>query len=238
MRAIHFLSDLHLDPQRPAIGQRFISYLQGPARNAKAIYILGDLFEVWAGDDVSAPLYSAEIQALKAVSEVGIPVYFVPGNRDFLCSHTFAEAAGLEIIKEPSTVLGLGHAMVMHGDALCTDDRGYQIFRRTVRWRWLQWLYQLLPVEAKQKIALKIRGTSKQMTRLKPEDILDVNADAVAVFFKSHKDCRILIHGHTHRPADHQVTPSKTRIVLADWTETKGEVLSMDQDGWTRHPLN
>ena len=235
--ALHFISDLHLDPERPEISALFCAYLAGPARQAQALYILGDLFEVWADDDVSAPLYRKEIQALRQLSEHGVAVYFLCGNRDFLCGDAFARSAGLQILREPHTIASHPQISLMHGDALCTDDKGYQRFRRIVRLAWLQWLYRRLPAGLKLRIAAKIRGSSAQMTRQKAQDILDVNEVAVQAFFRHHPHCRHLIHGHTHRPADHAVGPDQWRIVLSDWSEQAGEYLSVTQDGWQRHRL-
>ncbi len=233
--ALHFISDLHLDPDQPAISARLIDYLQGPARDAQALYILGDLFEVWADDDVSLPLYREEISALRQLSDSGVPLYFIHGNRDFLCGGAFARAAGLRLLDEPCVAApGL---LLMHGDALCTDDAGYQRFRRIVRWPWLQALYRALPQSLKLRIARSIRGQTQRMTRLKPEDILDVNETAVAALFAQHPDCRLLIHGHTHRPAEHDCGQGRQRIVLADWSPEAGEYLSLDGAQWQRHRL-
>ena len=235
--ALHLLSDLHLDPSRPQISARFIAYLQGPARQADAVFILGDLFEVWAGDDVSAPLYRPELAAMKSLTQAGVPLYFICGNRDFLCAGGFEQASGAQIVHEPFAPPGRTDVQLMHGDILCTDDVGYQRFRRIVRWPWLQWLYRHLPRNLKLKIASRIRGTTQRMTRLKAEDILDVNAGAVDDFFKAHPQCRLLIHGHTHRPAAHPQATGQTRLVLSDWSDTRGEYLSLDMNSWQRHMI-
>ncbi len=235
--ALHFLSDLHLDPAQPEISALFIDYLQGPACQADAVYLLGDLFEVWADDDVSSPLYRNEIAAMRALSDAGVPLYFICGNRDFLCGPQFARQAGLSLLDEPVPAHERPDVWLMHGDVLCTDDRAYQRFRRVVRWPWLQWLYRKLPKAAKLAIARKIRGSSQHRTRLKAEDILDVNAQAVDDFFAEHDSCRMLIHGHTHRPADHSVSTGQHRLVLADWSPQAGEFLSLDAQGWRRHRL-
>ena len=232
--ALHFISDLHLDPNRPQISALFQAYLAGPARQAKALYILGDLFEVWADDDVSAPLYQADIEALKALSDSGVAVYFICGNRDFLCGSAFADGAGLSLLQEPYTIPEQPEYCLMHGDVLCTDDEAYQRFRRIVRWPWLQWLYRRLPASTKLKIADKIRGSSKQMTSLKPQDILDVNPAAVAEFFQQHSQCQYLIHGHTHRPAEHELGDGKQRIVLSDWSDEHGEYFAVTSNTWER----
>ncbi len=235
--ALHLLSDLHLDPSRPAISARFVDYLNGPARHAEAVFILGDLFEVWADDDVSAPLYSEELAAMRSLTQAGVPITFICGNRDFLCAHGFERASGARVVSEPFSPPGRSDVKLMHGDVLCTDDVGYQRFRRVVRWPWLQWLYRRLPRAIKLKIAARIRGTTREMTRLKPEDILDVNSHAVAAFFQTHPDCHLLIHGHTHRPADHVLDDQHQRIVLADWSDTRGEYVSLDEQDWTRYSV-
>lgn len=235
--ALHVLSDLHLDPARPAISARFIDYLNGPARQAEAVYILGDLFEVWADDDVSAPLYADELAAMQGLTRHGVPIAFICGNRDFLCGAGFEQASGARVVSEPFSPPGRCDIKFMHGDVLCTDDVGYQRFRRIVRWPWLQWLYRRLPRTLKLRIAARIRGSAREMTRLKPEDILDVTPQAVSAFFDAHPACRLLIHGHTHRPAEHAFDAQRTRLVLSDWTERQGEYLSLDAQGWMRHPL-
>ncbi len=235
--ALHLLSDLHLDPARPQISARFIEYLQGPARQAEAVYILGDLFEVWAGDDVSAPLYANELAAMKSLTRAGVPIYFICGNRDFLCAAGFEHASGARIVTEPVAPLGNDDVLLMHGDILCTDDVGYQRFRRIVRWPWLQWLYRQLPRAWKLKVAVRIRGATREMTRLKAEDILDVNDEAVGHFFSAHSHCRVLIHGHTHRPDEHLLEGVGTRLVLSDWSDTRGEYLRLDDSGWQRMAL-
>ncbi len=233
--ALHFIADLHLDPDQPEITRRFVAYLEGPARDAQALYILGDLFEVWADDDVSLPRYPEAISALRALSDSGVPIHFLHGNRDFLCGVRFARAAGLTLLDEPHRTAP--SLLLMHGDALCTDDAGYQRFRRIVRWRWLQAVFRALPGRLKLRIARAIRGQTRRMTRLKPEDILDVNETAVSELMGQHPECRLLIHGHTHRPADHALGKDRWRLVLADWSPESGEYLSLDGSSWQRHRL-
>lgn len=236
---VHFIADLHLDPARPALSQLFQQYLAGPARHARALYILGDLFEVWAGDEVSLPLYQSEIQAIRALSDSGVAVYFICGNRDFLCGESFARAAGLELLTEPQVLqCGASNVVALHGDSLCTDDRAYQRFRRIVRSRWVQALYSLLPLSTKARLVSRIRSKTRQATRLKATDIMDVNADAVEDLLQRHPACPLMIHGHTHRPADHQLGNGRHRLVLADWHDTRGEYLCLRQDGWQRHPIS
>lgn len=235
--ALHFISDLHLDPARPGISGLFRAYLAGPARQADALYIIGDLFEVWVDDAASTLLYQQDIAALRQLSDSGVAVYFICGNRDFLCGQQFAKDAGLSLLAEPYSVSGNPHIMLMHGDSLCTDDVGYQLFRRFVRQNWVQWLYHCLPGSLKQGIADRIRGRSKSMTQLKAQDILDVNDSAVEDFFHTQPKCQYLIHGHTHRPAEHKCSDSKLRIVLSDWSQQHGEYLTVSGQSWQRHPI-
>ncbi len=235
---LHFIADLHLDPERPRIRGLFLNYLQGPARQAQALYILGDLFEVWADDEVSTPLYAQEIAALASLAASGVAIYFICGNRDFLCGKAFARAAGLHLLSEPWLIESGPHrALLLHGDILCTDDVEYQRFRRIVRMPWLQYLYRRLPARSKQAIARRIRGQTQQRTRLKPEDILDVNLHAVDACMAAYPQASLMIHGHTHRPADHPLDSGRQRLVLADWSEAQGEYLSLDPNGWSRHAV-
>ncbi len=238
-RPIHFIADLHLDPRRPELGRLFLAYLAGPAREASHLYILGDLFEVWAGDEVSVEHYPNEIRALKELADQGVEIHFICGNRDFLCGPDFARAAGLKIVREPCSAELAGHRLIlMHGDVLCTDDVAYQRFRRVVRMAWLQNLYSLLPKTLKLRLVRRIRGQTSKATRRKPQDILDVNPQAVTQLMSAHADRQVLIHGHTHRPADHALPEGRWRLVLADWSEQAGEVLILDRQGWRRQPLD
>lgn len=234
--ALHFISDLHLDPQRPGISALFLGYLRGPARQATALYILGDLFEYWVDDVTSIPMYTPEISALADLAASGTRIYYMAGNRDFMCGQDFARAAGLQLIDDPSFILD-GSVSLMHGDALCTDDHAYQRFRRIVRRPWLQAVFRALPKGIKQRIAARVRGESKLRTRLKPEQIMDVNGQAVQTHFEAHPGTRLLIHGHTHRPADHHCGDHGHRLVLADWSERRGEYLILESETWQRHAL-
>ncbi|WP_374264906.1 UDP-2,3-diacylglucosamine diphosphatase [Zoogloea sp.] len=226
---IHFISDLHLCADRPALTAVFERYLAGPARGAQALYILGDLFEYWAGDDdLDDPLNTHVAAQLAALAAVGCRIYFMPGNRDFLLGADFARRAHLEILPEPTLVpLGDTSALLCHGDSLCTDDLAYQAFRQQVRnpaWQ-VQFLGQ--PLATRKQIIAGVRMQSEAAKSGKAAAIMDVNAEAVAALLRQHGFPR-LIHGHTHRPAEHRVDVDGhtcERWVLADWQGNQGEVL-------------
>lgn len=226
-----FVSDLHLDASRPEITACFIRFLEQTAGCADALYILGDLFEVWFGDDDPSPDHREVAAALKACASRGTPCYLTRGNRDFLIGRAYARESGLELLEERTIIeLGSERALLLHGDELCTDDAAYQRFRRIVRSRWAHRLFFLLPLSVRRGIADRIRSSS--MGKSKPDDITDVNADAVAATMRD-AGVRILIHGHTHRPAIHQTRvhdEPALRIVLGDWY-TQGSVLRWTDSG-------
>lgn len=215
-----FISDLHLDPDRPGITGLFLDLLHGAARQAEALYILGDLFEVWIGDDDNTPLTRQVAEGLRELRDSGVPVYFIHGNRDFLLGPAYARRAGLALLPETTVIDLYGTpTLIMHGDTLCTDDHDYQAFRLKVRdpaWqRRVLWLPRVL----RRFQAARMRKASRKATGRKPAGITDVNAEAVADSLRRH-GVRHLIHGHTHRPAVHHFEldglPAE-RIVLGDW---------------------
>ena len=229
-----FLAALPLAPARPQITALFENYLAGDeVRHADALYSLGDLVEAWIGDDDDAELPQRIAAATYAVRDVGVPVYFMVGNRDFLLGQRFAERAGLTLLDD-----GVAHdiqgrpTLLMHGDLLCTDDVAYQAVRRQVRTP--EWQAQILsmPLAARRAFAAKARADSKAHTGSTMESIMDVNADAVVETMRKAGVTR-LIHGHTHRPAVHRFEldgNAAERIVLGDWYE-HGSVLRVDRDG-------
>ena len=227
-----FLSDLHLPDEPSPLREGFRRFLAGPARGARAVYILGDLFEYWIGDDVGVQAYAGEIAALRALTASGIAVYFMRGNRDFLVGKGFAAATGVQLLRDPLIVDLYGRrTLLSHGDLWCTDDVGYQRWRSFSRNRLAQWTFAKLPVTRRQAIAGGVRGQSASAKRNKAESIMDVNAAAVGKAFLRHGVDRI-IHGHTHRPATHtqQFDGRKVeRIVLADWREDYMEYLAVDE---------
>lgn len=217
-----FISDLHLSPRRPHIAESFISLLQGEARGADALYILGDLFEYWIGDDAAEQLgYAPVIREIRALSDAGVPVYFMRGNRDFLAGDGFADDTGCRILADPTVIDLYGErALLMHGDFLCTDDLEHQEFRRTVDDPHWQREFVGKPVEARMEMARQAREQSAEHKDSVSMEIMDVNADAVRRAFDEH-GVGLMIHGHTHRPAVHDSgAPAGTRrIVLGDWYE-------------------
>ena len=226
-----FISDLHLSPERPAISRAFLVFLQQRAAAASALYILGDLFEAWIGDDDPSDL-SIEIQAaLRSLSDSGVPLFIQHGNRDFLLGKRFAKNTGAILLDDEYIVEHQGHrALVMHGDSLCTDDIDYQRFRRKARNPIYRWLLAHLPLKRRQKLARDWRAKSKAANSNKASAIMDVNQDAVTRVMSQH-NVDMLIHGHTHRPDRHPLSKGE-RIVLGDW-EAFGWVLSLDDNGYS-----
>lgn len=232
--SILFISDLHLCPSRPEINRLFFHFLAGPARAAQALYILGDLFEYWAGDDdLNDPFNHEVCAALHALTDAGVPVFFMAGNRDFLIGDVFAQAAGLTLLADPALLDIAGTpTLLMHGDTLCTDDVDYQRFRaqvRTAAWQ-RDFLAQPLP-ERKAQIE-GLRRKSEVEKSAKSMEIMDVNQAAVVAAFREH-DCTRLIHGHTHRPGHHRLDVDGRhceRWVLADWYSS-GSYLECDVNG-------
>jgi UDP-2,3-diacylglucosamine hydrolase len=228
-----FIADLHLDPARPRITGLFENYLASDeVRHADALYILGDLVEAWIGDDDDAELPQRIAAATRAVRDVGVPVYFMVGNRDFLLGEAFAARAGMTLLDDGVVHDIDGHStLLMHGDVLCTDDLAYQAVRRQVRTP--EWQAQILsmPLEARRAFAAKARQDSMAHTGSTMESIMDVNAEAVADTMRTAGVDR-LIHGHTHRPAVHRFEldgEPATRFVLGDWYE-QGSVLRVSGD--------
>lgn len=232
--AVLFISDLHLDPHRPAITRLFLTFLETQAAAAEALYVLGDLFEAWIGDDDDQPLGREAARALHELRGRGVPVYLMRGNRDFLLGEGFAAASGAELLAEPAVIdLYAVPTLIMHGDSLCTDDVEYQAFRARVRSP--EWQSQILalPLAQRREIASRLRSESQQATQAKAADITDVNPEAVIDALRSHGVSR-LIHGHTHRPGIHQWRQAGLdcqRIVLGDWYE-QGSVLRCDASGY------
>ena len=218
----------------------FAQFLAGPARQASALYILGDLFEVWVGDDAGLREYSVERACLRALTGAGIPVYFQHGNRDFLVGRDFAAATGVQILPDPLKLeLGGVATLISHGDIYCTDDAGYQRWRRFSRRPVTQAVYRALPLSWRERIAGGIRANSNAGKQYKPADIMDVNDGAVRQVFGKHGVTR-MIHGHTHRPASHEYQiDGRTcqRHVLADWRPDHREALKVTGSGVERVPI-
>ena len=222
-----FISDIHLSQGRPDMTAALVRFLAEDAPGADALYVLGDLFEFWIGDDDPNPLHREVADAFLALSQQGVPLYFIHGNRDFLLGRQFAKRAGMTLLGDPCVIELYGERVLLsHGDLLCTRDEGYQKFRRITQLKWLRWLFLRLPLSRRQAIAHKMRGQSQMENAQKSQIIMDVTPEAVDEMLRQH-DCRMMIHGHTHRPAIHDFPldgrPAR-RIVLGDWFE-QGSVL-------------
>jgi len=216
-----FISDLHLCRERPEINTLFLRFLRERVPGSDALYVLGDLFEYWAGDDdLAEPLHGEIASALKQVSDSGIPLYFMHGNRDFLVGDEFARATGAKLLEDPTVVdLYATPTLLMHGDTLCSDDVKYQAFRAQIRDPAWQKDFLEKPLAVRKAMIENVREQSAREVKEKPPEIMDVNLDAVAQAFRRH-DCARMIHGHTHRPARHvhEVDgQARERWVLTAW---------------------
>lgn len=230
-----FISDLHLSPERPRTLSGFYRFIEDIASQAGALYILGDFFDAWVGDDdLSAPFNAGIVNALKRLSEREVSVFFLAGNRDFLVGAEFARAAGLTLLSDPARVELFGVATLLtHGDALCTDDLVYQQFRRQMRDPAWQQALLARPIAERHALARSLREQSDRAKAGKKPEIMDVNAAAVAAAFRAHQVTR-LIHGHTHRPAHHSLELDgvpRERWVLPDWYGDDGGYLRCEASG-------
>lgn len=219
-----FISDLHLAAERPALTAIFEAFLQGPGREARALYILGDLFEYWAGDDDGDSALNRQVaQALAAAAARGLAIHFMAGNRDFLLGPAYASRAGMTLLSDPSPLVLDGRRfLLMHGDSLCTDDVAYQTYRHQVRDPAYQAAFLAQPLAARRAFIEQLRQRSAAAKQDKASEIMDVNGEAVAETLRQH-DFPLLIHGHTHRPAHHRLTVDGRpceRWVLPDWRDS------------------
>lgn len=238
----YFIADLHLCESRPDISACFFRFLENEAIEADKLYILGDLFEAWVGDDDDS-LYLKEVaQAIYKLSKTGTQIYYIHGNRDFLLGERYAKQAGMTLLPEVDTMDLYGQlAVIMHGDTLCTRDIGYQEFRKKSRSWWWQAIVKSLPLFIRKKMAANYRKRSAVATSMKSQEIMDVTESEVVKCLELNQS-QLLIHGHTHRPAVHQVKANgKTaqRIVLGDWYE-QGAWLKVTPDSieLLNRPLN
>jgi UDP-2,3-diacylglucosamine hydrolase len=232
-----FISDLHLDVAHPEITAQFIEFLRGEARTAQALYILGDLFEAWIGDDDPTPQVRYVVQALRELTTCGVTCRIMHGNRDFLIGRRFCKETGATLLQDGTLIeLYQRRVLLMHGDTLCTDDHSYQRLRRIVRNSLVQAVMRNLSLNQRRTLAQRLRAGSKahisNMESARPY-IMDVNPQAVIEALRAH-GADVLVHGHTHRPAVHSVAVDGTecaRIVLGDWYE-QGSVLRWDAAGF------
>ena len=241
MKHCLFVSDCHLCDSRPHITQAFITFLATTATNAQALYILGDLFEYWAGDDaIATDLHQPIIQALKKLSAAGVQVFLMHGNRDFLLGEEFSSITGVKILPDPSLVILFGKTVLLsHGDALCTDDLAYLAFRAEVRST--AWNRHFLSQPLAKRIAYieDLRAKSEQEKSSKSMEIMDVNASAVDVLLREFGYPPLFIHGHTHRPHTHTHKLDENlckRWVLGDWYE-QGSYLELSAAGCVARKL-
>jgi UDP-2,3-diacylglucosamine hydrolase len=234
MAASFFISDVHLAADRPQSTETLLKFLGEMAPRAERLFILGDLFEYWIGDEsLDDPMPAEVAAALRALATTGTAVSFMHGNRDFLIGERFAQTAGLRLLSDPFTISLYGtETLLMHGDTLCTDDTGYLQFREMVRNPAWQTAFLAKPVAERIELARSVRAESEQAKKSKSMSIMDVSMNTVESVLREHNYPR-LIHGHTHRPATHHhVVDGRTceRIVLADWYG-KGSYLECDGNG-------
>lgn len=215
-----FISDLHLEEERPQVTRLFSHFMRRYGAHAHSLYILGDFFEVWIGDDDDSPLYRQVSGELRALRDLGVSIYLMVGNRDFLIGDRFAEATGCQLLAEPALIDLYGTpTLLMHGDSLCVDDEEYQNFRRQVRGAEWQREFLAQPLSTRATIARDLRKTSQRRSKDKPQAIMDVNQQEVERVMRKHNVTR-LIHGHTHRPASHNFELDGAKVqrwVLGDW---------------------
>jgi len=222
----YFISDLHLDPSRPHLFKLFHEFIEKIRPDAEALYILGDLFEFWIGDDIiDLPIgkpYLPVIAQLRSLSDSGVKLYFTQGNRDFLIGKSFMQRIGSTLLPDQQIIDLYGtKALIMHGDTLCTDDKAYQLMRKILRLWIVQKIYLSMSPEKRSQKAGQVRKTTSESTKQKSSMILDVNQQDVDKCIES-GGVSFLIHGHTHRPAEHDFlinNQQKKRIVLGDWGE-------------------
>ncbi|MDQ7987332.1 UDP-2,3-diacylglucosamine diphosphatase [Pseudomonas sp. G34] len=236
---ILLISDLHLEEERPDITRAFLHFLDTRARQAEALYILGDFFEVWIGDDAMSPFQHGIAGALRRLSDSGTRIYLMHGNRDFLLGKAFCREAGCTLLGEPHTVELAGEkVLLMHGDSLCTRDIGYQKMRRLLRNPLSLFILRNLPLNTRHQLARKLRSESRSQTRMKASDIVDVTPAEVQRVMGRY-GVKTLIHGHTHRPDVHALQvdgqPAR-RIVLGDW-DKYGWALQVDNNGFNQSPF-
>jgi UDP-2,3-diacylglucosamine hydrolase len=236
----YFISDLHLSADREDINQCLFTFLSEQVPQADALYVLGDLFEVWIGDDDKNSFTLSIAKAFNALRQSGVPVYFIHGNRDFLIRERFAKQAGFKILPEQVVIDLYGEpTLIMHGDELCTKDIEYQNFRKKARSWWWPRIMLSLPLSTRRKLAKKGRETSKKKQTHLTAEIMDVTPEEVITYMQNFA-VKKLIHGHTHRPAIHPLEISgqpAQRIVLGDWYD-QGSILKVSKEHTSLSSLN
>lgn len=240
-----FVSDLHLQPDMPLTTQAFFAFLREHAAHASRLYLLGDIFEAWPGDDnIDDPYHRTVVKEIRQLGERGVAVYWLAGNRDFLVGQQFADIAGMTLLPDPFVITVAGQNIALtHGDAWCTDDEAYMQFRAQVRQEEWQKNFLALPLEQRKTIIAGLRAGSREAQRSKSYEITDVNQAAIDALF-DRTATAIMIHGHTHRPAKHAHVKDgmqRVRYVLSDWdldeedaSRRRGDWLAIDQTGTVR----
>jgi UDP-2,3-diacylglucosamine hydrolase len=233
-----FASDLHLDPSTPQIADRFMRFLAGPALAARSVFLLGDLFEAWIGDDDPEPAHREVVAAITALAAAGTLVYVMRGNRDFMIGERFCAEAGAILLDDPAILTVRGERVLLsHGDGLCVDDRAYQKLRALVRDPTLREGFARLPIEARRRLASEAREGSREHLANASAYITDVNQPAVDAVMRD-ADVPVMIHGHTHRPGVHRFRSDgveRTRVVLGAWHD-EAHVVRWDDAGWQLLP--
>jgi UDP-2,3-diacylglucosamine hydrolase len=237
---ILLISDLHLEEERPDLTRAFLHFLQSRAPRAEALYILGDFFEAWIGDDAMTPFQHSIAQALRKLADSGTRIFLMHGNRDFMIGRAFCREAGCTLLPDPSLVRMNGQpVLLMHGDSLCTQDQAYMRLRRWLRNPLSLFILRHLPLSTRHKLARKLRKESRMQTRQKAAEITDVTPGEIPRILRQY-GVRTLIHGHTHRPASHELEldgRSARRIVLGDW-DRQGWALQVDEQGFLQAPFD
>ncbi|QUJ68411.1 UDP-2,3-diacylglucosamine diphosphatase [Photobacterium sp. GJ3] len=228
-----FIADLHLSADRPDITNCFLRFLSEEATQCEALYVLGDLFEMWIGDDDETPFHRQITEAFKTLTDAGVPCFFIHGNRDFLIGKQFSRETGVTLLPEHTVIDLYGTpTLILHGDTLCTRDESYQRYRKKVHNPLIQWLFLRLPLSWRQAVGRKMRADSSNTNQMKADAIMDVTPEAVVDLMRQ-TQVKHMIHGHTHRPAVHALQvdhQQATRIVLGDWYD-QGSVLVCTPDG-------
>lgn len=243
MKKTYFIADLHLSETSSKLTALFTDFMQNDAPQAEAVYILGDLFDFWIGDDEKSALIERVQHSIHTLTRQGVPCYFIHGNRDFLIGQKFAKTCGLQLLPDYQVIdLYNTPTLLCHGDTLCIDDVKYQQFRQKVHQKWRQRLFLCLPLKVRLKIAEKIRSKSRTDKQSKPAELMDVNADFVWNVMEKFNVTR-LIHGHTHRENIHKIPPHveqatteqtvKERIVLGDWHNDYASILEVNPQGYS-----
>lgn len=232
-----FISDMHLEEDRPVLTRAFLHFLKTEAPQAKALYLLGDIFNLWVGDDAMTDFHREVARAIKQVADRGTQVFIMHGNRDFALGKDFCKQAGCTLLNDPSVITPFGKPLLlMHGDLLCTQDVGYQRMRRLLRNPVINFILHRLPLKIRQKMADKAREVSQSAATKKANNIVDVTQQEVVRIMEKHQTT-CLIHGHTHRPAVHTLEveikgkklPAK-RYVLGDWSDQEGWKITLEKD--------